>query len=459
MTSKYLGWSIALMAAMLTAACGGGGGGSPAVIAAPPTLVSIALSPLTATVPPGGTEQLTVTGTYSDGSTQVLASGETFVSSATTVATVNSAGLVTVAASATNGSTATITATDTASGDATSTASSTVVTVGSSGPPTSGSVSAATATAEDNALCTAIEPFYWEIGDQSAALASGSVGTNSSGDSVTATSNVLIASASKWIYAMYVVQIRGGASKLNANDVKFLNFTSGYTNMGSDTTSATCTAPASGADSIANCLTLSGPNGPFNGQNASTTGVFDYDSGHEENHAGQFQPEISGLDTSLLGPAIVAELGLTGTIKLTFTQPLLAGGIVASASDYAAILRGVLSNQLLMYGALGTSPVCAWTGGTACNAAFSPVVSEQWHYSIGHWVEDDPSQKNDGAFSSPGAFGFYPWIEQSKRYYGVISRYGASGGAIQQGVASAQCGALVRHAWDTGVQQMGQLPE
>ena len=65
-----------------------------------------------------------------------------------------------------------------------------------------------------------------------------------------------IASASKWIYGMYVVQQRGGAANLTANDVRFLTFESGYTYMGSNTSSATCTAPSSGADSINYCLTL-----------------------------------------------------------------------------------------------------------------------------------------------------------------------------------------------------------
>jgi len=28
----------------------------------------------------------------------------------------------------------------------------------------------------------------------------------------------------------------------------------------------------------------------------------------------------------------------------------------------------------------------------------------------------------DGAFSSPGAFGFYPWIDRTKTNYGVLAR-------------------------------------
>jgi CubicO group peptidase (beta-lactamase class C family) len=153
----------------------------------------------------------------------------------------------------------------------------------------------------------------------------------------------------------------------------------------------------------------------------------------------------------MLGSAIAAGLNVTG-ISLHYNQPLLAGGIYASANDYTPILRAILSGQLSMLNALGTNPVCAWTGASDCNAAYSPIVSEHWHYSIAHWVEDDPTS-GDGAFSSPGAFGFYPWIESNKRYYGVISRSAPTGTGIQNGLASALCGRALRKAWETGVQQ------
>ena len=61
-------------------------------------------------------------------------------------------------------------------------------------------------------------------------------------------------------------------------------------------------------------------------------------------------------------------------------------------------------------------------------------------------MEDDPVV-GDGAFSSPGAFGFYPWIDASKTYYGVLARQGAAG----TGVDSVNCGRLIRKAWVTGV--------
>jgi uncharacterized protein YjdB len=96
-----------------------------------PVLQSIAVTPSPVTVAVAGTQQLTVTGTYSDSSTANLTAGSTFASSATGVATVSAGGLVTGVAAGT----ATITATHTASA-LTSTAAVAV----SGAPPTGGLV-------------------------------------------------------------------------------------------------------------------------------------------------------------------------------------------------------------------------------------------------------------------------------------------------------------------------------
>ena len=393
---------------------------------------------------------MTVTARYSDGTAAILApvSGEVFQSSNTDAVTVSVDAVATVAANARTGSTATVTATDTTSGLVTSPGNSTLVTVATSGvgPPTPSSGDAAQATARNNTDCIASQPFYWEVGDASSALAIGS--STDVGDSpVTATTTLPIASASKWIYGMYVVQQRGGAANLTAADIEFLTLTSGYTYMN---TGDSCTPPTSGANSINHCLTLASMTAGafFDSRDPSTVGVFAYGPGHDENHAGQFQPEINALDAADLGNAIAAGLGVSG-VTLRYQQPLLAGGVYASASDYTSILRAVLGGQLHMLDALGTHAVCAWTG-SGCDAANSPQLGEHWHYSIGHWIEDDSSHGDDGAFSSPGAFGFYPWIESDKKYYGVVSR------AVVDGFASAEsaaCGRALRTAWKTGVQQ------
>ena len=102
-----------------------------------------------------------------------------------------------------------------------------------SAPSDAQRLAAATATAKSTSnACAAIAPFYWEIGDRNARLASDSVagtGTGSSTRVYTASTVLAIASASKWLYAGYVAQKRAGA--LSASDIQFLNFRSGYSNF------------------------------------------------------------------------------------------------------------------------------------------------------------------------------------------------------------------------------------
>jgi hypothetical protein len=473
---------LVLLCALMVASCGGGGS-SPNNVTQP-TLVSIALSPPTVSLAPGATQQLTVTGTYSSGSPQTLAaSGETFTSSNTAVATVSATGLVTVVAGAATGQTATISAKDTASSLTTSAATSTVVTV--TAVPLAGQIAAATATAQNNALCAAaISPFYWEVGDKTGALAGGSVGVDATGKAVTSSTAFNIASASKWVYGMYVVQLRGGATGLTkgtvsasnpagtVGDVDFLHFASGYTNMGSDTTSAEC--PTTDVpDTVNVCLALpdtqpngDAPNQPYGTQIAANIGIFDYDSGHEEVHASQLGA-LGDVANADLGATVWATLGVGQ--PMTYSEPLIAGGLVGSADEYTNLLRAVLNGTLGMIDALGIDPICTNNGATygassttpgVCTAGSSNPIPENWHYSIAHWVEDDPAYNNDGAFSSPGAFGFYPWIDATKTYYGVISRLALPGvlTGVQQGYVSQQCGQLIRHAFITGIEQTGALP-
>lgn len=68
------------------------------IMVSPVSLASIAISPANPSLPKGETQQLAATGTYNDGSTQDLTSQVTWSGSASTVATVNSTGLITAQA-------------------------------------------------------------------------------------------------------------------------------------------------------------------------------------------------------------------------------------------------------------------------------------------------------------------------------------------------------------------------
>jgi len=285
-------------------------------------------------------------------------------------------------------------------------------------------IQAATTTARGNTFCSAIRPFYWEIGDRTAALASGSVDSSSSATTYTANTPMSIASGSKWLYSSYVVQKRAGA--LTADDYKYLNFQSGYTSFQECLPSQTVSECESYQD-----------NGAYT---AANDGKFFYNGGHMQKHATLMA--LGSMDNAALAEEVRSQLGTD--VSMGYFQPQLAGGVFISSAAYARVLRKMLTGQLLMGSMLGAHPVC--TNRLNCTAAvIAPIpLDESWHYSIGHWVEDDP-KVGDGAFSSPGAFGFYPWIDASKTYYGVVARTEAAGA-----LDSVYCGRLIRKAWVTG---------
>jgi len=290
-------------------------------------------------------------------------------------------------------------------------------------------------TATTNAKCVGgaggsdIRPYYWEIGDATGTLASGSV--SGPGDTpVLASTRMPIASASKWFYSTYWVQRQQGA--LTAVDIQYFNFLSGYTQF------SMCT----GAATVGDCLNI-GTNGVID---PTTVGKFDYGGGHMQNHAARVAG-LGGLDDGGLASEIRSQVGTD--VNISYSEPQLAGGGIAAATDYARMLSSIVSGNLgYMKAALGTHAVCASPSVCPGQAISSPAPpGENWSYSVGHWVED-PSNASDGAFSSPGAFGFYPWIDRTKTYYGVVSRTNITGA-----LTSVYCGRRIRKAWMTGVAQ------
>jgi hypothetical protein len=324
--------------------------------------------------------------------------------------------------------------------------SSAVVVPGSSTPPTATSISAATATATGNATCQAIAPFYWEIGDKDGAMASDSTGDGS----VTATTPMLIASASKWIFGAYVVERHSGV--LTTNDLYALTMRAGYQTFSYDAC-LRLSPVTQAAETVHECFTSPNLTAYNNTYTPPPEGAkFYYGGGHFQWLA----------DTDLgLGPDNSAQLAtdvaayVGQDFAFTYDSPQLAAGVRTTADDYAIFLRKIINNQLRIGALLGSNAVC--TNPANCtDAAYTPVPqTESWHYSLAHWVEDDPTV-GDGSFSSPGAFGFYPWIDKTRTYYGVLARYESNPGAPVTSspyYQSVVCGRAIRKAWFTGVQQ------
>ncbi|MFT3907603.1 MAG: hypothetical protein QM718_15005 [Steroidobacteraceae bacterium] len=297
---------------------------------------------------------------------------------------------------------------------------------------------AASATARDNAACKPAQPFYWEIGDRHAPLASGSVG----GNTYNADTEMLIASASKWVFGAYAIQRRNG--QLSDSDIHALNMTSGYTHFGY--TACKLQAALRKSATVASCFEARSREGHNDDFDAQAVGRFYYAGGHFQKMAVDLG--LGNDDSQLLTRDFRRTLG--EDLLFHFDSPQMAGGMSASAAQYGLFLRKILSGDLRMHDVLGANAVCT-NPATCPSALHTPIPSgESWHYSMAHWVEDDPKM-GDGAFSSPGAFGFYPWIDASQSWYGILARKGKVGGEVA--VESVQCGRLIRKAWVSGVQQ------
>jgi CubicO group peptidase (beta-lactamase class C family) len=231
------------------------------------------------------------------------------------------------------------------------------------------------------------------------------------------------------LFGAYLLEKTGGT--LAPEDIKALTMKTGYTNLNPLSCSGTAT--------VQDCF-VAGTNSTYN---VADDGMFSYNGGHFQKRA---------VDQGL-GPdgnvALAAEFKsvLGKDLPISFSSPQLAGGVVTTPSGYALFLRKLLDQTLRLGARLGEGAVC--TLPSACSTATSSPIPEAWHYAYGHWIEDDPTT-GDGSFSSPGAFGFYPWIDSSKRYYGILARQDSSVGAA---LDSVHCGRVIRKAFMAGIQQ------
>lgn len=291
---------------------------------------------------------------------------------------------------------------------------------------------AAIGTAAHQAYCTAIQPFYWEIGDHNTSLVSGQEGK----EAPQSTTVMPIASASKWIFGAYVVQRRQGI--LSDGDIKALTMRAGYTSFGNMSCFRFLPARRD-AETVQECFD-SQDNNTYTSANE---GHFFYNGGHFQYLASKMLG-LGDDNNERLATEMRQVLG--NGFAFSFGSPQLAGGAHVSAVEYGRFLRQLLDKQLLLGEQLGSHVVCT-NPDTCTTALYSPVPgNESWHYSLAHWVEDDPAV-GDGSFSSPGAFGFYPWIDAGKQYYGILARHSLERKAYYQ---SVQCGRLIRRAWLTG---------
>ena len=285
---------------------------------------------------------------------------------------------------------------------------------------------AADEAARTHPSCLASQPFHWQVGDAGGKLAEGRAGTEApAGDTV-----MNIASATKWLWGAFATEVRQGV--LTAEDIGLLNFTSGYSGFEGCLQGQT----------VAQCQSYRGlllRNGEFV---PAHVGRFFYSGGHMQRHGVVLG--IGDDDNAALGARMSQALGIT----VAFSQPQLAGGAMTSGNEYGRFLQRMAAGRYRLSSMLGRYAVC--TNPATCPTAVSSPVAGllSWDYSLGHWVETDPTT-GDGAFSSAGAFGFYPWMDKDRIWWGVLARR-SSRNDERPTRDSAACGAQIRAAWARG---------
>ncbi len=280
---------------------------------------------------------------------------------------------------------------------------------------------AAQTVADTDAACTGLGDFYWEVGDATQALGSGQTGQKS----VAASTVFQIASASKLMFGAYVLESKQGLA-LTQDEIEKLRFTSGYV----DFSNLGCALSAT----IADCFTDAGGSAQ---PTPAEVGRFYYSGAHDQKLA--IDLGLGNYTSTDLANAYNQTLGITG---MGFSSPQPAGAGRTNAQTYAQFLRRLIGGQLALSTRLGENAVCTQPG-TCATADYSPAAQYPWHYSYGHWVETYDGATIE-AYSSPGAFGFYPWVTPDKRYYGLLARMNTGSGAAMDSVA---CGRKLRLAW------------
>jgi CubicO group peptidase (beta-lactamase class C family) len=156
---------------------------------------------------------------------------------------------------------------------------------------------------------------------------------------------------------------------------------------------------------------------------------FDYGSVHLD-VAGRMAEVVTGESwNELFAQEIRDPLGLPADIvyyanplRMTDTgNPLLAGGLVVSMNEYERILHFVFDkgvwqgNALLAPQIFDTQTIEPYPDGVIGK---SPAPSLR--YGLTAWLECSTPQTGCHQISSPGAFGFTPWIDRDAGYYAIL---------------------------------------
>jgi CubicO group peptidase (beta-lactamase class C family) len=105
--------------------------------------------------------------------------------------------------------------------------------------------------------------------------------------------------------------------------------------------------------------------------------------------------------------------------------PLAAGGARSTASDYLQFTIMILNKgvyqqkKILQENSIAKMQVNRIDSSVAI--MYSPAETGKWGYGFGEWVMKEASEnKTSNGVSSPGLFGTFPWVDNTRNYSAVL---------------------------------------
>ncbi len=122
---------------------------------------------------------------------------------------------------------------------------------------------------------------------------------------------------------------------------------------------------------------------------------------------------------------VALPLGLAST-RFEGNNPRAAGAAISSAIDYAAFLQAQLAGELLPAGFDDLAAERLSGLQIVSRPAAIDGNNVDWYYGLGVWREcSEPIWSAEceaqTRVSSPGAFGWYPWLDLDNGYYAVLA--------------------------------------
>lgn len=279
--------------------------------------------------------------------------------------------------------------------------------------------------------CSRFDSFIWEVGDAENVITRD---FSLKGTPPSAKGLISLHEISAFIFATYAAQMKDGS--FTPEEINDLTLRSGYTAP----LSQNCRA----ATTVSSCFS--------NLSHArSTDGAFYYGPGSVQKMAVDL-----GLGTFRDGDLrdeYSSAIGAPAT-HFQFETMRIMDGLRMTPNNLSRFMRHLLSGNLKMSGMLGQHAVCLDPSECQVPVTYAPAPRNR-DYSLGHWVEKNPTTGEVEAFSMAGKSGIYAWITADRKYYGYMIPHDNGANRSMDGIS---CGRAMYRAVIRGTQNRSGTP-